>query len=79
MLGDVLISELSERFLHAARVFAEDHEFRRFYSRRNADTLRATRLWAPGGQRPLLSAYHFVVVRTHAKAFGRNRQKRRQA
>lgn len=78
-LGDVLISELSERLLLATRVFTKDREFGRFYRRRNADTLRASRLWASGGRPAPLCAYRLVVVRTHAKAFGRNRQRRRRA
>jgi hypothetical protein len=78
MLGDVLVGELPKGFLLAARVFTQDREFGRFYGRRNADTLRASRLWAPGGRPALLCAYR-LVVRTHAKAFGRNRQRRRRA
>ena len=79
MLGDVLVGELPQRFVLAARVFSEDHEFRRFYGRRNADTLRASRLWAPGRRLTLLSACRLVVVRAHVKVFGRSRRRRRRA
>jgi hypothetical protein len=78
-LGYVFIGDLAERFLLAARVLAKDNELGRFDGRRNPDTLRASRLWAPGGRAALLSAYRRVVVRAHAKAFGRNRQRRRRA
>lgn len=66
MFGDVLVGELTERLLLAARVLAEDRELRRLYRRRNADALQTSRLWAPGGQRALVRAFGSVVVRAHA-------------
>jgi hypothetical protein len=65
MFGDVLVGELAKRLLLTTRVLAEDGELRRLYRRRNADALRASRLWASGGLLALVRAFGLVVVRMH--------------
>ena len=59
MFGDVLVGELPERLLLAPRMLAEYRELRRLDRCRNADALRTSRLWAPGGQPAVVARLRF--------------------